>query len=120
MGKKILIVEDEEVIRHLFKRVLTPLGHDLNIVPGVRDAIAQLETNVFDLLISDLRLQDGIGTDVARAYLQKQPGHPVLIVTGSLSPGERLGELENIPNCHCLHKPVELHELQSKIDQLLA
>ena len=61
---KILIVEDEEIIRRLFQRILSKTEYQLVLVENVTDAFKMIQSEKFDLLITDLRLPDGHGLDV--------------------------------------------------------
>lgn len=119
MKNRILIVDDEPVIRNLFTRVLSPCGYVAVLAEGVREANLAIHNDAFDLLITDLSLQDGSGVDVVRMFREKDGNAPVLIVTGSLTAGARQQMLQGLSNCYCLMKPVEVRELKSVVAELL-
>lgn len=74
---RILIVEDEQVIRSALRRLLEKHNYDVSDAGAVNEAVAQFSLADFDLIISDLRLPGAPGTD-----LIKLAGHvPVLIMT---------------------------------------
>ncbi|RVU29257.1 MULTISPECIES: sigma-54-dependent transcriptional regulator [Neptunomonas] len=74
---RILIVEDEQVIRSALRRLLEKHNYDVSDAGAVDEAVAQFSLTDFDLIISDLRLPGAPGTD-----LIKLAGHvPVLIMT---------------------------------------
>lgn len=78
---KILIVEDEPVIRTALRRLLERNHYQVNEAGSVKEAIDQFDLNEFDLIISDLRLPGAPGTD-----LIKHAGDvPVLIMTSYAS-----------------------------------
>jgi DNA-binding NtrC family response regulator len=74
---RLLIVEDEAVIRRALKRLLERHGHQVDEAASVAEAEAGFDLGSFDLVISDLRLPGAPGTDI----IAKCPGVPVLIMT---------------------------------------
>jgi DNA-binding NtrC family response regulator len=78
---KILIVEDEAVIRSALNRLLTRHDYDVSEAGTVAEALESHNLEQFDLIISDLRLPGAPGTD-----LIKHAGDvPVLIMTSYAS-----------------------------------
>jgi DNA-binding NtrC family response regulator len=78
---KILIVEDESVIRAALRRLLERHGYQLDEAGSVADAQSNFQLADYDLIISDLRLPGAPGTDlIARAG-----SVPVLIMTSYAS-----------------------------------
>lgn len=78
---KILIVEDESVIRAALRRLLERHGYQLDEAGSVADAQSKFQLADYDLIISDLRLPGAPGTDlIARAG-----SVPVLIMTSYAS-----------------------------------
>ena len=63
MTKKILIVEDEDIIRNALKRLLLKNNFEVEDAASVTDA-REYSFSDFDLVISDLRLPGGQGTDL--------------------------------------------------------
>ena len=78
---KILVVEDETVIRSALRRLLERNNYQVSEAGAVKEAIENFELSDFDLIISDLRLPTAPGTD-----LIKHAGEvPVLIMTSYAS-----------------------------------
>ncbi|RFA27734.1 response regulator [Alkalilimnicola ehrlichii] len=80
MGR-ILIIEDESIIRRSLKRLLERNGYEVADTASVEDAEAAHDLNDFDLILSDLRLPGAEGTDV----MQRAPEVPVIIMTSYAS-----------------------------------
>jgi len=78
---KILIVEDEDVIRGALRRLLERNGYTVAEAISVQDALDQHTLEDFQLIISDLRLPGAPGTDL----IQKTEEVPVLIMTSYAS-----------------------------------
>jgi DNA-binding NtrC family response regulator len=74
---KILIVEDEDVIRNALRRLLERSGYLVSEAISVQDALDHQDLESFQLIISDLRLPGAPGTDL----IQKTDEVPVLIMT---------------------------------------
>jgi two-component system, NtrC family, response regulator len=122
--KKILIVEDEEVIRRLCGRLLSkPLGGadasppELILVASLKEAFKAIEDNQLDLLITDLRLPDGNGIDIVKSFKKKFPGKKAIVITGSLTPHDQLRQVEG--KVECIFKPFEPAVLEAAVHNAL-
>ena len=78
---KILIVEDEIIIRTALRKLLTRNKHDVKEAASVSEATSKHKLDTFDLIISDLRLPGAPGTDL----IQLAGDVPVLIMTSYAS-----------------------------------
>ncbi|VUD53303.1 Transcriptional regulatory protein ZraR [Thalassocella blandensis] len=78
---KILIVEDEVIIRTALRKLLTRNKHDVKEAGSVSEATSKNKLDTFDLIISDLRLPGAPGTDL----IQLAGDVPVLIMTSYAS-----------------------------------
>lgn len=78
---KILIVEDEIIIRTALRKLLTRNKHDVKEAASVSEATSKNKLDTFDLIISDLRLPGAPGTDL----IQLAGDVPVLIMTSYAS-----------------------------------
>jgi two-component system, chemotaxis family, chemotaxis protein CheY len=58
MAKKILVVDDSAVIRQVEESVLVTASYDVMTAMGGLDAIAKMETSVFNLILTDLNMPD--------------------------------------------------------------
>ena len=78
---RILIIEDESVIRHAVRRLLERHGYQVSEAESVEEAEAQGDLHDHDLILSDLRLPGVPGTDI----IERANGVPVLIMTSYAS-----------------------------------
>ena len=111
---KILVVEDESVIRNALRRLLERNGYEVSEAGSVQQAENGHELGAFDLIISDLRLPGAPGTDLIR----KAGEVPVLIMTSYASlrsavDSMRMGAVDYIA------KPFSGARLSSKIRLVL-
>jgi DNA-binding response OmpR family regulator len=75
-GARILLVEDDEILRDLLGRNLTVRGHDVSIAEDARSALAYLCASPFDLVVLDINLPDQTGWEVLRTALREGWLHP--------------------------------------------
>ena len=111
---KILIVEDEDVIRNALRRLLERNGYDVTEAMSVQDALQHpLET--FQLIISDLRLPGAPGTDL----IQKTEEVPVLIMTSYASVRSAVDSLK-AGAVDYIAKPFNHDEMLATVQQIIA
>jgi len=81
--KRILFVDDEATIRLTLAAILTKEGFDVTAVASVPEALQAIQTDQFDILLSDLNIgQPGDGFTVVSAMRRVQPRTPTYILTG--------------------------------------
>ena len=106
----ILVVEDQESIRHFVVKALEDEGHVVNGVGSVREARVALERDMPDLAFLDLKLPDGSGLELLREVKRVQPEVAVVLMTA-------FGELETAVEAMSagaywfMKKPFEQEEL---------
>lgn len=107
---KVLIVDDEQQLRRLFMRSLGKAGYDVSEAKDGAEALALVQAQRFDLVISDVQMPDIDGMQLLQALRAFDPGLPVALVSGSfddLAP-QRAKELGAFA---CLAKPVAFQDL---------
>jgi len=87
MEKKILVIDDETMITKTLQKLLKKEGYDATIVPSGTQALEEVKTNDFDLIVIDIRMpqMDGIETITAiREYLsvEEKDQIPEIVITG--------------------------------------
>ena len=83
MKKKILIVDDEEVVRKLLRLLLDKLGYEVKEAADGEQAIEELSKDVFDLLICDILMPKKDGWEVIKEAKSnsKSMNMPVILLT---------------------------------------
>jgi DNA-binding NtrC family response regulator len=89
--KKILIVEDDEILRKMLCETLTSLDYFPIGVEEGEMALSQLKTQDFDLVISDIRMPKIDGITLLKNIKEMVPQLPVVLITGfpSTYPAQR-------------------------------
>ncbi len=106
----ILVMEDQDSIRHFVVKALEDEGHVVRGVDSIREARAAIERDMPDLAFLDLKLPDGSGLDLLREIKRLQPEVAVVLMTA-------FGELETAVEAMSagaywfMKKPFEQEEL---------
>lgn len=83
MSKKILIVDDEPMIRELFREAFESVGFSVFEAPNGSVAWTQLQEASFDCVLSDIMMPGGGGVDLAKnIHHMTGPKPKVFLVTG--------------------------------------
>lgn len=82
MAHRVLVVDDEADFLATYERLLRRQGYDVIAAGSRTAALAAVERDHVDLVISDLRLPDGDGLEVVRAVRAAAEPPPVIVVTG--------------------------------------
>lgn len=112
---KILIVEDEVIIRTALRKLLTRNKYDVKEASSVKEATSKYSIEAFDLIVSDLRLPGAPGTDL----IQLAGDVPVLIMTSYASlrsavDSMRMGAVDYIA------KPFDHDEMLTAVKRVLS
>jgi len=78
---RVLVIEDESVIRNALTRLLERNGYEVAAAESVEAAEAEHALEQFDVVLADLRLPGRSGTEV----IERAPGIPVIIMTSYAS-----------------------------------
>jgi excisionase family DNA binding protein len=110
----VLVVDDDESLQNLFKLFLKKIGFSRVVVGTVKEAIAALEKQKFDLVFLDLKLPDGPADDVYDFVKREQPDCPIIIITG-YPDSEMLDRILAKGPITVLKKPLKTEQLQQTV-----
>jgi CheY-like chemotaxis protein len=82
MEKRILVVDDDQVVGQSFERVLTNKGYRVDTALSGREAFEKYAGADFDMVFTDLRMPGQDGLEVARRIKEMNPWLPIVVVTG--------------------------------------
>jgi PAS domain S-box-containing protein len=117
---RILVVEDDELIADLIARSLVQAGYSVTIKNDVESAWQQLQQDVPDLLITDIMMPDGRGTDLAKRWYQSDQHKilPMLFISGYSD--QEIGDWKDASGpVKFLAKPFRSKELLDRVGELL-
>ena len=115
-GKKILLVEDEEMLRVLYEEELEDEGFEVVTANNGKEALHQLEKAKPDLVILDIAMPEMDGLEALRRIKEKSVGIPVVLNTSH--PGYLSNPWTRAADAFIV-KSSNLEELKKKILQLL-
>jgi two-component system, OmpR family, response regulator len=110
---RILLVEDDPDVRQLLGDVLSSEGYALDMAETVLKAVSLLETNSYDLVLTDGVLPDGHG--MAIADIAKARGVKALIFSGEAPAGAK----QNLQRHDYMIKPVPQRVLLDAVARVL-
>lgn len=111
-GQRILIVDDDEVMRELLSALLEVYGYQVVVAESGEDALAVLAApNPPELILTDLQMPGLEGEALTRALRTSAPGHALLLGMSGARPSP--GALRSLDNF--LSKPFGATQLQQAI-----
>jgi CheY-like chemotaxis protein len=114
-GARVLVVDDEDAVRELLRRMLDHQGYTVATAADAADATALCRAEPFDLLVVDLHIGTDSGRELAAELARLQPGLAVLFVSGDSAGGE--GEFPS--GSAFLPKPFSMASLGEAVRGLL-
>lgn len=79
---RILFLDDEEMIRDLFREIFGTI-HDLTLIGSAEEALEVCKDKSFDLIITDVRLPKMSGIDFISRLRDKEINTPFIVITGN-------------------------------------
>src|SRR5512138_89873 len=105
MEKRVLVVDDDQVVGKSFERVLTDKGYHVDTALSGREAFEKYAGADFDLVFTDLKMPGQDGLDVAKRIKEMNPWLPIVVVTG-YGTQEAEEKAKAIGVAEFLHKPL--------------
>lgn len=115
---RILLAEDEQVMREYLARALERSGYEVVAVDSGTAAAPLLEAERFDLLLTDIIMPEMDGIQLAQYCNMVSPTTNVIFITGFSGVALRAGA--SIPNAKILAKPFHLKDLVLEVERLFA
>src|ERR1700690_3485599 len=113
-----LVVDDEAHVRSMIGATLERHGYDVQLSTSVRDALEALEQNNFDLIQTDIVMQDGNGIALLERIHAQQPNLPVVMVTAIHDISVAIDTMRRGAYDYLL-KPFEREHLVSTVERAL-
>ncbi|MBP7689303.1 MAG: response regulator, partial [Thermoflexales bacterium] len=116
---KILVVDDSPQVCKALGDVLRASGYQSRTAPSAERALQIIETDHFDLVITDLKMSGMNGMELAKKVFELMPGVPVVILTG-------FGDMDAVISAlrsgvaDFLKKPFSIDEVLSVVKRELA
>lgn len=113
---RILLAEDEEAMRTYLARALENAGYAVAAVDRGTAAIPLLESQHFDLLLSDIVMPEMDGIELAQRCAEISPDTKVMFITGFAA--VTLKASRETPQAKILSKPFHLRDLVLEVQRI--
>jgi two-component system response regulator AtoC len=116
MTATVLVVDDEENARHFVSDFLTQKGYEVKGAGTLKEARALVNAGVADIILLDVQLPDGFGTDLLRETASMPLRPPIIIITAHADIDMAVESMKN--GAHdFLQKPIELDQLEKSVQR---
>lgn len=104
MNSNVLVVDDEQDIRGFLKDLLVDNGYDVRVAENGNSAMELIKESAPDIILLDLMMPGGTGTDLYRRLHQKKEFRniPIIIISGL--PGRHIAVSKSVP---VFDKPID-------------
>jgi two-component system cell cycle response regulator CpdR len=113
---RILLAEDEDAMRAYLARALENAGYEVVAVDRGTAAIPYLQTEHFDLLLSDIVMPEMDGIELAQRCSEISPATKVMFITGFAA--VTLKANRDAPQARVLSKPFHLKDLVLEVQRI--
>ena len=83
---KVLVIEDEPLIRDIYSEFLELLGHEADVAVDGREGLRRSDSLVHKTVVADFLMPELTGLEIAEAIHARSRTMPILMVTGSAAP----------------------------------
>ncbi|MHC4443756.1 MAG: response regulator [Planctomycetota bacterium] len=120
-NKKILVVDDEEIIRQTVTDVMTKCGCEVEAARDGNEAMAMINRRSYHLVITDIRMPGRNGYEIFAAVKNVNPDCPVIFMTGfGYDPNHTIIRARKEGLAAVLYKPFKVDQLTSEVKDALA
>ena len=113
---KILLADDDPVIRKLLCAVLTDDGHKVSVAADGSQAVKEAQEEEFDLFFSDVHMPVMNGLETLRVMRSLHPHMPVVMMDSY--PDQLVNQAQREGALTCIHKPFDLKEIRKVIKEV--
>ncbi len=114
-GPRILVVDDDDVYRGLYEAVLSLAGYETLSVSSGDEALAALDTTIFDLLVTDDNKPFLDGWQLIRDLRSNRCDIPIMLIATPIQNGEELPEDIRCDVAAALPRPARMCDLLSSV-----
>ena len=115
---RILVVDDEEITLKNLERILKKEDYIVVTAPSGAEAIKKLDTSDFDVVLTDLKMENIGGIDVLEKAKSKYPDTQVIMITGYVSVDSAIDSIKK-GAFHYIAKPFKLDDVKATVKQAI-
>jgi CheY-like chemotaxis protein len=113
---RILVVDDDPIIRKLLLEVLTSDGHQVTIAENGREALKEAQRQTFRLVFMDVHMPIMNGLETLISIRDISP--ETVITMMDSYPDQLVRQAESRGALTCIHKPFDLNEIRKVIEEV--
>lgn len=117
-SKKILVVDDDEIIRDVVSKMLCRLGYEVSSADSAESGLALFLKNKFDLVLTDFSMSGMNGINLAYYIKADSPATQVVLMTGN-DREDILSRIRETAVDQALFKPFTLAEMDKTVQVML-
>lgn len=115
MKKKILIVDDEKLLRDSLLEFLKDELYEIESVTNGREAIDFLNGQKIDLLMTDIIMPEMEGMELIRIVRRKFPNLPIIVMSGNTMGYDYLEAAQLLGAKESIRKPIDLENIKKTV-----
>jgi ATP-dependent Lon protease len=115
---QILVVDDEEIARNNLEHILKKEDYTVTTAANGVEAIQKLETSMFDIVLTDLKMEKVSGLDLLEKTKNKYPDTQVIMITAYAAVDSAIEAIKK-GAFHYIAKPFRLEEVRTTVKQAL-
>ena len=113
----ILVVDDDETIRDMLYDLFEE-NHRCHMAETAERALSYLETERYDVILTDISMPGLSGLELLGYVRQSQPDTPVIVITG-IQDQEHVDGLLKLGAFHFLKKPFRLEDVEASVEKAI-
>ncbi len=113
---RVLVVDDEEMLRNLLARILEREGYSVSTASGAKQALASLEKSDFQIMVSDVKMPEMNGFELLKAAKHKYPQMAVVMMT-AFGDDYTVQQALGLGADGYVAKPFKSHDLTSEVER---
>ena len=115
--KRILLAEDDAMVAITLSRFLSALGHSVDVAEDAKQALANFERDKHALVITDFKMPQMDGLELAEAVKKRSPTTPVILITAYAETVQATGGVVSNVDI-VLGKPCSVTQLSAALSKI--
>jgi DNA-binding NtrC family response regulator len=115
-GYEVLVLDDEPIVGDRLKPALEQDGHRVEIFTDPQEALRRIDAKTFDIVVTDIRMEDVDGIQVLERVLARSTRTKVIMITGYATM-ELAREAMGKGAFNFIAKPFKLREMRAVVNK---
>ncbi len=117
---RILVIDDEEIIRRVLRQALEISGYDVDEAPNGEEGLDRYRQAPADLIITDILMPEKEGLETIMELRREAPEAKIIAISGGGQSGlDFLQVAERLGAKRAFQKPFRMHEILAAVQEVL-